>query len=101
MDYGFGAYLTFVAAMAVVLHLLSRRLFLVSFVGAVLCSVLQLYYSAWVVNFQINVAWAPAILVVGFAEALLVFLVVGLLFLKVRRSRRSSIRKTVKNEFDM
>ena len=70
MDYGFGAYLMFVAAMAVVLHLLSRRLLVVSFVGAVLCSVLQLYYGAWVVNFRVNVAWAPAVLVVGFAEAL-------------------------------
>jgi hypothetical protein len=101
MDYGLGAYLTFVVAMAFVLHLLSRRLLVVSLVGAVLCSVLALYYSAWVVNFQVNVAWAPAVLVVLFAEALLVFLVVGLLFLKVRRSRRSSIRKIVKNDFDM
>jgi MFS family permease len=88
MDDGLVVYSTFVVVVAIVLHLLSRRFFVVSLAGALLCSVAALWYSTWVAHFCVNIGWAPIILVAGVVYALPVILAVGLPFLLVRRSRR-------------
>jgi hypothetical protein len=95
MDYGLAGYLMFVAAVALMLHLLSRRFFVVRLGAAVLCPVAALWYSAWARNFNVNVAWAPVVLVWLALYALPVGLVVGLPFVIMRRSLRPTHR-TVK-----
>jgi biotin transporter BioY len=95
MDKELAAYFIFAAVVAFMLHLLSRRFFLVSLGGPVLCSVVGLWYYSWVANFNVNIAWAPFVVVWLFVDALPVTLVVGLPFLMLRRSRRI-VRKTAK-----
>jgi hypothetical protein len=95
MDYGLGAFFIFVAAVAFMLHWLSRRFLVVSIGGAVLCSVVALWYSAWVANYEVNFGWVPIMLIWLFVYALPVTLVVGLPFLALRGSRYGT-RKPVK-----
>jgi hypothetical protein len=95
MDYGLAGYLMFVAAVALMLHLLSRRFFVVSFGAAVVCPVAALWCSAWARDFNVNIAWAPFVLVWLALYALLVSLVVGLPLVILCRARRPT-HKTVK-----
>ena len=87
MDFGLAAYFIFVAVVGFVLHSLSRRFFVVSLGGAVLCSMVALWYSAWVANYQVKVGWVPVLLAWMAVYALPVTLVVGLPLLLLRWSR--------------
>jgi hypothetical protein len=49
-----------------------------------------MWYSAWIVNYEVNFAWVPIVLIWLFVYALSVTLVVGLPFLLLRRSRRAT-----------
>jgi uncharacterized membrane protein len=100
MDYGLVAYFIFAAVVAFVLHLLSRRFFAVSVGVAMLCSIITLWYSAWVANYNVNIGWAPVILVVLFVYALPVALGVGLAFLILRRTRRGMCKPVKKGVMD-
>jgi hypothetical protein len=88
MDFGLAAYFMFVAVVGFVLHSLSRRFFVVSLGGAVLCSVVALWYSAWVANYEVKVGWVPVLLVCMAVYALPVTLAVGLPLIMLRRSRQ-------------
>jgi hypothetical protein len=101
MDYGLAGYLMFVAVVALMLHLLSRRFFVVSLGAAVVCPVAALWYSAWARDFNVNIAWAPFVLVSLALYALAVNLVVGLPFLilrHVRRPKHKTVRSSVIDE---
>jgi hypothetical protein len=88
MFHGVGGCLILAAAVALVLHVRIRQFLTASLGGAALCSALNLAYATWAANFEVNMGWAPFMLVAGFALAAPVTLGVGLPFLMVRRSRR-------------
>src|SRR5262249_62423240 len=94
MDYELAAFFLFVAVVAFMLHWRSRRFLLVSFGVPVLCSVASLWCDAWIRNYEVNVAWAPFVLIWLYAYALPTTLVVGLAFLILRS--RCATRKPAK-----
>jgi hypothetical protein len=94
MDYGLAAFFVFAAVVAFMLHWLCRRFLVVSFGGAALCSVAAFWYSAWIVNYEVNFAWVPFVLIWLYVYALSVTLVVGLPFLVLRS--RCATRKPAK-----
>lgn len=85
MWHGVPEYVVFVAVVAVVFHLLIRRWLVACPIGAIVCSLANMLHEAWLVNFEVNIAWAPFMFVVGCVLAAPVFAVVGMPFLWLRR----------------
>lgn len=87
MWHGVYEYLLFVAIVAFALPALSRRYLFCKLAGAPLCSALNLIHKSWLANWQVNLAWAPPMFLIGCLFALPVCVVAGLPWLIVMRGR--------------
>jgi hypothetical protein len=78
MWHGVPEYLAVVAAVAVILHVLVRRWLAACAIGTVFCSTVNLVHEAWLVNFKVNIGWAPFEFVSGCVRGLAKVLTVSL-----------------------
>ncbi|MDC0936727.1 hypothetical protein OAS39_10610 [Pirellulales bacterium] len=86
MWYGVGQYLCFAAVVSLVMHIGVRQYIIACVAIVVVSSLANMLHEAWLVDFDVNIGWAPFMFVAGVLLASPIACIVGLPFVYLRRS---------------